>query len=90
MHEREGGTVMNMPEVKRIQYQYEFGRNLYRCRKKRGFTQESLGKHMGVSRTYINQLERGRGNPTLQVVMKLANVLNIDAAFLLFGIRYKD
>ena len=36
------------------------------------------------------QLLNSRGNPTLQVVMKLADVLNIDAAFLVFGIRYKD
>ena len=80
---------MNKP-VKHKQYQYELGKNLYNSLMKKGLTQESLGEHMGVSRTYINQLERGRGNPTLQVVMKLADVLNIDAAFLVFGIRYKD
>lgn len=77
-----------MAAAKRMQW--EFGRNLYACRKMRGFTQESLGRRVGVSRTYINRLERGRGNPTFAMVMRLAEALSIDAGFLLFGIRYKD
>ncbi len=69
---------------------WEFGRNLSMYRKRRGFTQESLGRCVGVSRTYINRLERGRGNPTFAMVMRLAEALRIDASFILFGIRYKD
>lgn len=81
---------MDIPEVKVKDMHYEFGRNLHTFRKKKGFTQEALGKSTGVSRTYINRLERGRGNPTFSIVMRLADVLEIDAAFLLFGIRYRD
>lgn len=66
---------------------YAFGKNLTKCRKKKGFTQESLGKNIGVSRTYINRLERGKGNPTFSMVMRLADALGVDAAFLFFGIR---
>lgn len=77
-----------MTEVKDMHW--AFGRNLSAYRKKKGFTQESLGENMGVSRTYINLLERGRGNPTFSTVMRLAQALGIDAGFLFFGIRYKD
>lgn len=74
-----------MAEVEDLQW--AFGRNLSAYRKKKGFTQEALGENMGVSRTYINLLERGRGNPTFHTVMRLANALGIDAGFLFFGIR---
>ncbi len=68
----------------------EFGRNLSVYRKRKGLTQESLGRGTGVSRTYINRLERGRGNPTFTTVMRLADMLGIDASYLFFGIRYRE
>lgn len=83
-----GGTIMNTSKLKSMHY--VFGKNLCACRKKKGLTQESLGKNTGVSRAYINRLEKGKGNPTFKTVMRLADVLGIDASFLLFGIRYKD
>lgn len=32
---------------------------------------------MGLDRTYISGLERGRRNPTLDVIVKLAEALNV-------------
>jgi transcriptional regulator with XRE-family HTH domain len=55
-----------------------FGRNL-----QRGFSQEALAHEAGVDRTYISALERGVYSATIDMVGKVAVVLNVDAAALL-------
>lgn len=41
-------------------------------------TQETLALLTGVSLRTIKQLEAGRGNPTLETIQKLANVLGLE------------
>ncbi|WP_061310534.1 helix-turn-helix domain-containing protein [Clostridium botulinum] len=55
-----------------------FGENLREWRKKRNLTQSKLGEMVGVTGAYIQQLELGRkNNPSLEIVMKLCDVLKI-------------
>jgi transcriptional regulator with XRE-family HTH domain len=50
---------------------------LGRIRSDRGLSQEGLGEVAGIHRTYIGQIERGLGNPSLDVVQKIADALEI-------------
>ena len=41
-----------------------------------GFTQETLAKAVGVSRQTIVSIEKGGGNPTLDLCIKICKKLN--------------
>jgi transcriptional regulator with XRE-family HTH domain len=60
-----------------------FGRRLRALRKLRMFTQEKLGERAGVSGKLVGQIERGDGNPTLDVIAGLAAGLDVAPADLL-------
>ena len=47
------------------------------------FTQEKLGERAGVSGKLVGQIERGDGNPTLDVIAGLAAGLDVDPGDLL-------
>ena len=52
-------------------------------RKKRidlGYSQEALADACGVHRTYMGSIERGERNLSLLNILRLAKVLNMDAA----------
>ena len=46
-----------------------------RRREAAGYSQEAMAFRAGVHRTYVSLLERGKGNPSLTVVVRLATVL---------------
>lgn len=60
-----------------------FGRNVRLQRLARGTTLEALAHDVGLSYSYVGELERGRRNPTLRVVEKLAKALGADPVDLL-------
>ena len=60
-----------------------FGRRLRALRRLRGLTQAELAKRANVSGRLVGQIERGGGNPTLEVIMGFAAALSIEAAALL-------
>jgi transcriptional regulator with XRE-family HTH domain len=62
-----------------------FGVNVRRLRKERGWSQEVLADAVGLAPTYVGQLERGRRNPTLEVVERFARVLEVEALDLLIA-----
>lgn len=58
-----------------------FGDRLRELRRQRGWeSQEAFAHHVGLDRTYISGLERGRRNPTLDVIVKLAQGLGVKPA----------
>ena len=60
-----------------------FARNLRKARQVKGLSQEALAHEAGVDRTYISALERGVYGATIDMVDKLAVVLNVEASLLL-------
>ena len=60
-----------------------FARNLRKARQEKGLSQEALAYDAGVDRTYISALERGVYSATIDMVAKLAAVLNIEPSELL-------
>lgn len=59
------------------------GLNLKHYRETAGFSQEELAFNCGLHRTYISGVERGIRNPTVLVLQKIADALEIEPAWLL-------
>ncbi|MEY2988138.1 MAG: hypothetical protein RJB13_1659, partial [Pseudomonadota bacterium] len=57
--------------------------NMKHLRKEASLSQEQLSERSGVPRSTIASLERGEGNPTLQVLMGVARGLGVTIAELL-------
>jgi transcriptional regulator with XRE-family HTH domain len=49
-----------------------------RRRKEYGIAQESLADKVGLNRSYVGMIERGRQTPSLDVVFAIASGLEID------------
>lgn len=52
------------------------------ARKSKRLTQIEVAKSVGVSRAYYADVERGRYNPSLKLMSKLAELLSINLNFL--------
>ena len=52
-------------------------KNLKRLRSERGLSQERLALESNVDRTYVSKIERGIGNPSLEVLVRLAGRLEV-------------
>ena len=59
------------------------GANVRRLRAEKGWSQEDYADRAGIHRTYVSDIERGRRNPTVTVVEKLAKPLGVGAGDLL-------
>ena len=49
--------------------------NVRFLRRGRGWSQEQLADGAGLDRTYISQIERAIGNPSLETIAKIASAL---------------
>jgi transcriptional regulator with XRE-family HTH domain len=61
----------------------QFGANLRRIRRKRGFTQEELAYRVGMDVSYLSELENGRKEPCLRKMKEIAQGLGIKLVDLL-------
>ena len=59
------------------------GQNVRRLREAKGWSQEDYADRAGIHRTYVSDIERGRRNPTIAVVEKLAKPLEVEPGQLL-------
>jgi transcriptional regulator with XRE-family HTH domain len=58
-------------------------KNLRRARRAKGLSQEELADRAGVNRNYVGMLEREENGATVDMIEKLAEVLEIDPVELL-------
>jgi len=54
-----------------------FGRNVRRLRQQRGLTQEKLAFEAEIDLTYMGGIERGKRNPSLLVMARIAEALSV-------------
>lgn len=66
-----------------------FGRNLARCRKRAGLSQEELAVRASLHRTAVGQLERGERVARVDTLIKLAGSLGIPPGELLDGMGWE-
>ena len=60
-----------------------FAANLRRLRHAKGISQEHLAYEAGVNRTYVSKLEKGDELSGLEIIAKLATVLEVEPAELI-------
>jgi DNA-binding XRE family transcriptional regulator len=60
-----------------------FAANLRRLRREKGLSQEDLAYTADVNRTYLSKLEKGTSYAGLEIIGKLAAVLEVEPAELL-------
>jgi transcriptional regulator with XRE-family HTH domain len=64
----------------------EFGARVRSARQRLGISQETLADLSDMHWTAVGRLERGQGNPTLAVVLRIAHGLDVDPAELVAGL----
>lgn len=78
-----------MLHCKRIEIKEEvylsIGENLKLIRKQKKQSQTLFAKSLGISRTYLSDLENDRKSPSVETVKKIADKLNISTLYLLEG-----
>jgi transcriptional regulator with XRE-family HTH domain len=60
-----------------------FGKKLAELRTKRGLTQEDLAAQLGVSQKTVTYYERRTGNPSLELINRLAAFFDVNPADLI-------
>lgn len=63
-----------------------FGENVRRIRRAKDLSQEELAHRAGCHRTYISEVEGTGRNPTIKVVGRIAEALEVSPGTLLDGI----
>lgn len=64
-----------------------FGRTVRALRAKAGHSQESFADAIHIHRTSMGTLERGRGNPTLETILKIARGLDLSLSELFMAVE---
>lgn len=59
------------------------GKNIKKIRTNKKLNQEEFAKMIGISRTYLSDLENDRKSPSIDTVNKIADSLHISSVFLL-------
>ncbi len=66
-----------------INYKNIVGEKVRALRKGSGLSQEVLAERCGIFRTYLSRIESGAANPSLVVLVTLANALEVEPHALL-------
>lgn len=60
------------------------GKNIAEIRKRRGYTLSELADLSNISKSYLSNIERNiNKNPSIEVIQKIARVLNVDFMMLI-------
>lgn len=78
MHEQREALDEEIEKIKRV-----LSVNIKRYRKMQRISQQSLANMCGLHRTYISDLENAKCNPTLSVLMVMADCLGVSLGDLL-------
>jgi HTH-type transcriptional regulator / antitoxin HipB len=72
-----------MKKMKAQQLQPTFQQNLKAIREARGLTQTELAKRAKSTQNTISELEKGKSSPTLTMIERLCEALDVDSDVLL-------
>jgi len=61
----------------------KLGKNLKRIRTEKGITQGDIVRALGISRSFVSNIENGKTNPTLSTISKLASAIGVTSDELL-------
>jgi transcriptional regulator with XRE-family HTH domain len=70
-------------------FKARFAKNLIRCRRRAGLSQEKVAIRASISRGAVNKYEKEANVPSLDIVIRLGGALSVPPADLLDGIAYR-
>lgn len=59
-------------------------------RKKKGWTQQELALRAGLDRSYVSDIERGKRNPTINVLLQLSEAFNLSLSVLMLRVEFES
>lgn len=65
------------------------GKRIKDLRNRAGLTQDALAERVQINSKYLSAIERGQENPTLDVVLRLAEALNVEPRDV-FSVEYES
>lgn len=68
-----------------MENQSTFGQRMKKARKEARVKQQELSKKTGIAVTSISRYENDERNPTVDYARKIADILGVDANYLLYG-----
>jgi transcriptional regulator with XRE-family HTH domain len=77
--------VIFLPSAKAINIMANFGDNLKDARTKKGISQSQLAELMGIHPAHISRYERNQTVPSIDVVKKFADLLEVTTDMLVYG-----
>lgn len=63
-----------------MDHKFNYGERLRELRTERGFTQEEIALRAEITTSYYGQLERGQANPSVVMLEKICDVMDISLA----------
>ena len=66
------------------------GSRIQEIRNKKGITQDQLSEKVGISSKYLSSIERGKENPTLNTILKLAQSLEVKPDHFFIHLEIED
>ncbi|WP_371367739.1 hypothetical protein SRRS_15670 [Sporomusa rhizae] len=66
------------------------GQRIKKIRKQKNLTQEKLAESLEVSTVYISQVENGKTKLNLEMLIRIASLLNTDPGYFITGVSYSS
>lgn len=66
------------------------GARIANRRKQSNIKQNELAEHLKISNNYLSSIERGREKPSLDILVKICNALNVTPDYLLMGTMHSS
>lgn len=77
LHKRWMKDSQYKSEYERLAPEFEIARQIIDARKDRKITQEELARRMGTGQAVISRLENANAKPSLSLIQRLADALNL-------------
>lgn len=68
---------------------YKFGHKLRAVRERKGYTLKDVASRAGVSESLVSQIERNKVSPSIDTLLGIADILDIDYEYLFSDYRQK-
>lgn len=72
-----GKSIQGSELKRKEEVQKKFGKRLAELRTSKNITQEKFAFELDVDRTYVSYIERGKRNPSLYMLWKIAKALKV-------------
>lgn len=66
------------------------GERIAKRRKQAKIKQNVLAEQIGISNNYLSSIERGKEKPSLEILVKICNALNVTPDYLIMGTMYSS